>query len=252
MAAKSVLESDVWKKQGIVVIDGGLGTEVDDRGYSINDNPLWSASVVQSNPEVIRDIHLDFLRAGAEVIITATFSASIEKFCEHLNMTEDEAKELIKLPVRLAREARDIFIKENPERPRPLIAGSVGPYGSGKWEFVKDGKAATYTGIYVDSISKETIKEFHRPRIECLLSENVDLLAIEAIPAQVFDESVLYLPGQHVFVSSLLFLPSVLALCALSCICTFVACRNLRLGVRRYNFIIFIFSSWKLRLLLIF
>jgi S-methylmethionine-dependent homocysteine/selenocysteine methylase len=36
MAAKSVLESDVWKKQGIVVIDGGLGTEVDDRGYSIN------------------------------------------------------------------------------------------------------------------------------------------------------------------------------------------------------------------------
>jgi homocysteine S-methyltransferase len=185
MAAKSVLESDVWKKQGIVVIDGGLGTEVDDRGYSINDNPLWSASVVQSNPEVIRDIHLDFLRAGAEVIITATFSASIEKFCEHLNMTEDEAKELIKLPVRLAREARDIFIKENPERPRPLIAGSVGPYGSGKWEFVKDGKAATYTGIYVDSISKETIKEFHRPRIECLLSENVDLLAIEAIPAQL-------------------------------------------------------------------
>jgi homocysteine S-methyltransferase len=183
MTTKNVLHSDVWKKQGIVVLDGGLGTEVDDKGFPINSSPVWSASVLQSNPEVVRDIHLDFLRAGAEVIITA--SASVEMLCKHLNMTEDEARELIKLSVRVAREACDIYMKENPESPRPLIAGSIGPYGSCKVEFVKDGKASAYTGVYVDSVPKETMKEFHRPRIECLLSENVDLLAIETLPAQV-------------------------------------------------------------------
>ena len=36
MATKNVLHSDVWKKQGIVVLDGGLGTELEDRGFPIN------------------------------------------------------------------------------------------------------------------------------------------------------------------------------------------------------------------------
>ena len=36
MAVKNVLQSDVWNKKGIIIIDGGLGTEVDDRGFSIN------------------------------------------------------------------------------------------------------------------------------------------------------------------------------------------------------------------------
>ena len=70
-------------------------------------------------------------------------------------MTEDEARELIKLSVRLAREACDTYMKENPESPRPLIAGSIGPYGSGRSEFVKDNLCSTSTGIYVESVSEE-------------------------------------------------------------------------------------------------
>ena len=35
MAAKTVLQSDVWNKKGTIIIDGGLGTEVDGRGFSI-------------------------------------------------------------------------------------------------------------------------------------------------------------------------------------------------------------------------
>ena len=48
--------------------------DVTDIIHSPQDDPLWSASVLRTNPEVVRDIHLDFLRAGAEVHITATFS----------------------------------------------------------------------------------------------------------------------------------------------------------------------------------
>ena len=35
MAAETVLQSDVWNKKGTIIIDGGLGTEVDGRGFSI-------------------------------------------------------------------------------------------------------------------------------------------------------------------------------------------------------------------------
>ena len=47
----------------------------------LQDNPLWSASVLRTNPEVVRDIHLDFLRAGAEVVITATYSVFNSNYC---------------------------------------------------------------------------------------------------------------------------------------------------------------------------
>ena len=76
-------------------------------------------------------------------------------FCKHLNVKEDEAKELIKLSVRMAREARDIFMKENPKRPRPLIAGSVGPYGCGRYEFIRDKISGVYNGVYVESVPAE-------------------------------------------------------------------------------------------------
>ena len=44
--------------------------------FLVQDSPLCSAIILHTNPDVVRDIHLDFLRAGAEVLITATFSVS--------------------------------------------------------------------------------------------------------------------------------------------------------------------------------
>jgi len=59
---------------------------------------------------------------------------------------------------------------------RPLIAGSVGSYGA----TLHDG--SEYTGSFINSISREDLKEFHRDRIEALLDAGVDLLAMETIP----------------------------------------------------------------------
>ena len=70
-------------------------------------------------------------------------------------MSEDEAKDLLRLSVRLAVEARDVHLQENPgrrDRP-PLIAGSVGPFGA-----YNSPDAAEYHGNYVDSMSVEVCK----------------------------------------------------------------------------------------------
>lgn len=60
---------------------------------------------------------------------------------------------------------------------KPLVAGSIGPYGAS----LHDG--SEYTGDYIDKVKKETLKNWHRTRMNALIEEGVDLLAIETIPA---------------------------------------------------------------------
>ena len=54
-----------------LILDGGLATELENRGLDLDD-PLWSGKILLENPDVIRDVHLDYLYAGADCIITAT------------------------------------------------------------------------------------------------------------------------------------------------------------------------------------
>lgn len=60
---------------------------------------------------------------------------------------------------------------------KPLIAGSVGPYGASLHN------GSEYTGSYINHVSLKEMEEWHRPRIEALLEGGVDLLAIETMPA---------------------------------------------------------------------
>ncbi|XP_029285493.1 uncharacterized protein LOC115007003 [Cottoperca gobio] len=81
--------------------------------------------------------------------------------------------------VHLAKESVDRFVSDTrPAGPRrPLVAGSVGPYGA----FLLDG--SEYTGDYAAEMSVEGFKVWHRPQIECLAAAGVDLVAFETIPS---------------------------------------------------------------------
>ena len=57
--------------QRLLILDGGLATELERRGADLN-HPLWSARMLVENPALIRDAHLGFLEAGADVIVTAS------------------------------------------------------------------------------------------------------------------------------------------------------------------------------------
>src|SRR6516225_9817832 len=58
----------------VTVIDGGMGTELEARGVRM-DGAAWSAAANLERPDVVKSAHEDYLRAGAEVIITNTYSA---------------------------------------------------------------------------------------------------------------------------------------------------------------------------------
>ncbi len=112
----------------LTVIDGGLATQLEAQGCRI-DNPLWSASMIESNPQAIVDAHRAFLDVGAEIIITASYQATEPDLVTH--------------SVELAIHARDEYLLDNSTKKRtPLIAGSVGPYGAA----MSDG--SEYTGDY--------------------------------------------------------------------------------------------------------
>lgn len=157
-----------------LILDGALATELEQRGANLND-PLWSAKVLLETPDLIRQVHLDYFRAGADVAITASYQASVEGFMQR-GLSREQALDLMRLSVRLAQEARDIFWRENtnPARPYPLVAGSIGPYGA----YLADG--SEYRGDY--GLSEDDLMDFHRPRLAALLEAGADLLACETIP----------------------------------------------------------------------
>ena len=88
----------------IVVIDGGMGTELERRGVPMH-SETWAGAALVEHPEAVVDVHAEFIRAGAEVIITNTFGAS-PLMLEAMGYGE-RAEAIIRGSVDLARRARD-------------------------------------------------------------------------------------------------------------------------------------------------
>ncbi|KAJ7993379.1 hypothetical protein DPEC_G00271800 [Dallia pectoralis] len=174
---------------GPLILDGGLATELESAGFKLQGDPLWSARLLHTNPQAIKDAHYRFLCAGADVITTATYQASVEGFRRHLDMTPEQVNELMMTAVTLAREAVNQYIADHPasDRRKPLVAGSVGPYGA----FLHNG--SEYTGAYAQDMSVEELKAWHRPQIHCLATAGVDLIAMETIPSVKEAEALLEL-----------------------------------------------------------
>lgn len=161
-----------WPGAGPVVLDGGLATELERRGHDLNDD-LWSARLLRDDPGAIRDVHLAFFRAGAQVATTSSYQASFEGFAAHgLSVGESEA--LLRASVRIAREAADVAQAE--DGVRRVVAASVGPYGAVR----ADG--SEYHGDY--GVTDAVLRSFHAPRMEVLATAGADLLALETIPSE--------------------------------------------------------------------
>lgn len=135
---------------------------------------LWCAEMLRSNPRAIVEAHLAYLRAGADIITTASYQASLPGFIE-AGLSEADAVRLLRVSVELAIVARDTFLDERGKAgSTPLVAASIGPYGA----YLADG--SEYTGVY--EASDAELREFHRPRLHILADSGADLLAIETQP----------------------------------------------------------------------
>jgi S-methylmethionine-dependent homocysteine/selenocysteine methylase len=86
----------------VVLTDGGMGQELVRRSKS-EPTPLWSARVLIDEPDLVRDLHAEFIRAGARVITINTYSATPERLARE--GAEELFKPLQKRGIELARQA---------------------------------------------------------------------------------------------------------------------------------------------------
>ncbi|CAN0876299.1 Homocysteine S-methyltransferase 1 [Linum grandiflorum] len=175
----TLLDDLLEKAGGCAVIDGGFATQLEKHGASIND-PLWSALCLIKDPDLIQKVHFEYLEAGADILVTSSYQATLPGFVSR-GLSSEEAESLLKKSVKLAVEARNKFwdsVKNYPgnEYNRALVAASIGSYGA----YLADG--SEYSGCYGEDVTLEKLKGFHRRRLQVLVEAGPDLLAFETIP----------------------------------------------------------------------
>ncbi len=155
-----------------LLIDGGLSNVLEGYGCDLK-HPLWSAIHLKENPEVIIQAHLDYIKAGARCITSASYQASIEGFM-NLGLEVDDAENLILQSISLCEKAISQARQEEDIKDKIWIAASMGPYGA----FLADG--SEYTGY--QKIDRSTLLDFHKKRTALFEGSKADILAYETIP----------------------------------------------------------------------
>ena len=102
----------------MILMDGSMGNELLARRSDLVTG-LWSAQYLIDAPELVKEIHLDYINAGADLIITNTYS-TIPSYLSK-QKAEDKMSELIHLAGKLAREA------VNDSKKKVMVAGSLPP-----------------------------------------------------------------------------------------------------------------------------
>lgn len=161
---------------GPVLLDGGTATELEQDGHDLTD-ALWSARLLLDAPEAVGAVHRRFLEAGAEVVTTASYQLAAASLAA-AGRDPGQADALLARSVTVARTAVDAAVAAGcttRDGRRPLVAGSVGPYGA----VLADG--SEYRGGY--GRSEDELVRFHAPRVEALVGAGADMLAVETVPS---------------------------------------------------------------------
>jgi 5-methyltetrahydrofolate--homocysteine methyltransferase len=168
----------------ILVIDGAMGTMIqrhrlDEDAYRGERFRSWGRDVkgnndllVLSQPDIIRDIHAQYLAAGADIIETNTFNAQVISMADY--GMETLAAEINLAAARLAREACDAAMAKDPKRPR-FVAGAVGPTN----------RTASISPDVNDpgfrNVTFDELRQAYLEQVKALIEGGSDLILIETI-----------------------------------------------------------------------
>ncbi len=141
----------------VVILDGATGTELERRGVPMDD-AAWDAAALITHPDTVREVHEDYIRAGADVIITNTF-ATARHVLEPADMGE-QFRELNTRAVTLAKQAR-----ENAADRPVFIAGSISTF-TARYDYSYEPRA-------------EKARANYREQAEVLAESGVDVIALE-------------------------------------------------------------------------
>lgn len=168
--------------QGVDVLDGAMGTELQRRGAKVA-LPLWSAQALLDDPDLVLQIHLEYVEAGAQVLTANTFRTQ-RRTLEKVGKDRAGARRLTARAVQLAREAAANPTPALPSRgegeANPTSAFSSG--GEGERRRVRvAGSIAPLEDCYRPDLSPGEADEEFRELADWLMEAGSDLLLIETM-----------------------------------------------------------------------
>ena len=171
-------------RQRILILDGAMGTKIQSIGLTAESYHQglfagWSVSLVGNNdvlcltaPDVIRQIHKQYIEAGADIITTNTFSAN--RISQKEYGCEEQAREMALAGARIARVAADAFIHQTSDiRHQIFVAGSMGPTSKSL------SLASDMNDPGSRSITFDEMAAAYEEQAEALIEGGVDVLLLE-------------------------------------------------------------------------
>ncbi|XP_014470865.1 PREDICTED: homocysteine S-methyltransferase-like [Dinoponera quadriceps] len=173
-----------------MILDGDFGAELRHHFQQAQKfGKAFTLHALQADLFAVYKTHLAYLRAGAQIIRTNTYQASIGALKKHLDLDPSESLLKIHDAVRMAKQAVTTYDEEMGRDPsseeyqlgRPLVAGSCGSYMVSTLDDISD-KSNVSTDV-TGQLSSYYLFSFHELRVQALLEAGVDLLAFESIPS---------------------------------------------------------------------
>ena len=196
-------------KERIIVLDGGMGTmiqnlKLDEAAFRGDRFADYDREVQGNNdllnltqPALLRNIHADYLEAGADIIETNTFNSTQLSQADY--GLESIAKELNVEAAKLARQIADEFTARTPEKPR-FVAGAVGPT-SRTASISPDVNNPGFRNV-----DFQTLVDNYYEAVEGLVQGGSDLILIETIFDTLNAKAAIYATQQY-FIDSGIELP---------------------------------------------
>ncbi|MEB2785878.1 homocysteine S-methyltransferase family protein [Algoriphagus persicinus] len=181
--------------QRILILDGAMGTMI--QRYTLTEEDFRTPELAShpkslkgnndllslSKPQIIKDIHAEYFKAGADIIETNTFSATniaqADYELSHLAYTINIES------AKLAREVADEFTTKNPEKPR-FVAGAIGPTNRTA-SLSPDVNDPGYRAVTFDQLA-----EAYAEQVRGLLDGGVDIILVETIFDTLNAKAALY------------------------------------------------------------
>ncbi|MDO3434911.1 homocysteine S-methyltransferase family protein [Rhizobium sp. CBN3] len=143
------------------ILDGGMSRELLRLGAELK-QPEWSALALMSSPDIVREVHQEFIAAGSEIITTNSYA--LVPFHIGEDRFHEEGPALIRLAGRLAREAAGAVTDR-----KVLVAGSLPPiFGSYEPQNFQPARVQDYLEVLVENLA---------PFVDIWLGETLSLIA---------------------------------------------------------------------------
>lgn len=184
MSANRTEQFKAAANERILIIDGAMGTmiqryKLDEAAYRGTQYEKWNQDVKGNNdllsitqPEIIKEIHGQYLEAGADIIGTNTFNGTTISMADY--GMEAEAYKINVAAAKVAREAADEQTVKTPDKPR-FVAGAVGPTNRTA-SISPDVNNPGYRNVTFDELV-----EAYTDQTKALIEGGVDIILIETI-----------------------------------------------------------------------